>query len=65
MPNINTIKYLNTARQHFVATLDAVLQKRFDTETVIFTGRRGQGMSIISAHIALRAMNYYAKHRVR
>lgn len=46
--------HLCVARQKLVATLDAVLQKRFDeewlvswaSEIVIFTGRRGQGMTM-------------------
>ena len=46
--------HLCVARQKLIRTLDAILQKRFDSETFIFIGRRGQGMSLYLAHSLLR-----------
>jgi len=54
MPNTKSIKYLDDARHRLITTLDAVLQKHRDSEIIIFTGRRGQGMSIRLAHTLLR-----------
>lgn len=45
---------LDDARQRLVTTLDTILQKRFDSEIVIFTGRRGQGMSMLLTQTLLR-----------
>ena len=46
--------HLCVARQKLIATLHAVLQKRFDSETFIFTGRRGQGMTMYSTYMLMR-----------
>lgn len=45
---------LRIARHRLIATLDAILQKRFDAETFFFTTRRGQGMSMCLARTLLR-----------
>jgi len=52
-----SLKTINDARQHLVATLGAILDKQLGSDTVLFSvGRRGQGMSMLWAVTALREM---------
>ena len=56
MANLSATERLDGARQHFVATLNAVVAKKADAEIVFVSGRRGQGMSMFSAYILWQAV---------